>query len=43
MMTVKVNKLDQKHQRYVEICKIYKNSQKPAKGSLTAIVVFLKR
>ena len=26
-----------------EICIIHKNSQKPAKGSLTTMVVFLKR
>ena len=38
----KVLKLDQKHQRYGEICKTYKNSQKPAERQSDRHVCFLK-
>ena len=42
ILILKVLKFDQKHQRYGEICKTYKNSQKPAKRQSNRHGCFLK-
>ena len=42
ILILKVLKFDQKHQRYGEICKTYKNSQKAAKRQSDRHSCFLK-